>query len=301
MTAGILLAVAAVALQALGKVLYGAHLEGISVALFVLVGATAGLAIFQPASGFRRPTGGLRLAAANNLWTAVGFLSFFYALKHLPPATVAATEIGVSLLAAVAAGSWRERALPPVRRLAACGGILAGCALLAGAELGSAEFSTAMLLAFAASMLAGVAAAFSATVSRGLALAGWSPLSVLAHRFYLTIAATAAWVLWDGAPLPGESAMLPLLAVCAVALLAPMLLMQQALRRIDALTVLICMAAQPMLSFAFAMTAAGDAFDSLALAGVAVVTAFLALDIAGGRQPPAAARRAGRKERAHVS
>lgn len=112
MIAGAALAVTAVAMQSVGKVFYGAHLGDVPTALFLLVGACATAAVFLAVTRFRLPGTGLRLALVNNVWTALSFIAFFLALKYLPPATVAATEIGVSLATVIAVTSWRAHALP---------------------------------------------------------------------------------------------------------------------------------------------------------------------------------------------
>jgi drug/metabolite transporter (DMT)-like permease len=285
---GPLFAIAAVALQSAGKVLYGDHLDGVSTALFVLVVAVAATLLFMPATRFRLPGNGLRAAVANNVWTAIGFIAFFFALKHLPPATVAATEIGVSLVTGIAAASWAGRAWPHWKRLAACAGILVGCTLLAGLALTDTGPVTAMVwVALAASVVAGVAVAFTVTCSRGLMGEGWSMAAVLAHRFYLTMAAALAWVVLDGGALPTVGTTGAILAVGAISLLVPMVLMLFALRRIDSLTALVCSASQPLLSFAFSLASPEYSWDPLSMLGVAIVTAFVGFDIAVNSRKPA--------------
>ncbi len=290
---GPLLAIAAVALQSAGKVLYGDHLDGVSTALFVLVVTVAAIVLFMPATHFRLPRTGWKAAVANNVWTAIGFIAFFFALKHLPPATVAATEIGVSLVTGIAATSWAGRAWPHCKRLAACAGILVGCTLLAGLALtDTGPVTTMVWAALAASVVAGVAVAFTVTCSRQLMGEGWSMAAVLAHRFYFTMAAALAWVVLDGGVLPTgvtTGAILAILAIGAISLLVPMVLMLFALRRIDALTALVCSASQPMLSFAFSLASPEYSWDLLSMLGVAIVTAFVGFDIAANARKPAGA------------
>lgn len=287
MIAGAALAVTAVAMQSVGKVFYGAHLGDVPTALFLLVGACATAAVFLAVTRFRLPGTGLRLALVNNVWTALSFIAFFLALKYLPPATVAATEIGVSLATVNAVTSWRAHALPHWTRLAACVGIFAGCILLGGTELsrfGTGPMPMTVWLALAAGVVAGIASALTVAASRRLAMSGWNSASVLAHRFYLTIALTLVWFICAGGALPEAGTAGAILAVGTVSLLLPVLLLQFALRRTDTLTVLVCMASQPMLSFAFSMASLRYAWDVPTLAGVLIVTAFVGLDIACGNR-----------------
>jgi hypothetical protein len=67
--------------------------------------------------------------------------------------------------------------------------------------------------------------------------------------------------------------------VGGIGILMPLLLLQIALRRLDELTVLICMAAQPILSFALSIPSPSYDWDTLTLLGVLGVTLFVVLDI----------------------
>ncbi len=160
-----------------------------------------------------------------NVWTAVTFVSFFFALKYLAPASVGAIEIGAAVLVAVIAAGMRTRAWPRWPRLVVCVGIVGGCAVLATTELaGTLSNADLMLcgLALGASALAGVASVVMATTVKQLAQDGWSSVSIL--------------------------------------------------------TVMICMAFQPVMSFAFSLSPSYD-WSNAALMGILVVTASLSLDI----------------------
>lgn len=132
--------------------------------------------------------------------------------------------------------------------------IVPGCVLLSWAEISEAASKPDVSLvwtAIIASMATGIGAALAATASRTLALAGWSPGSVLAH---LTIAAALIWLPMQGEiAVPDIGTLSVIGLIGAVAVLLPLLLLQIALRRVDALTVLIRVAAQPVLSFLFAL------------------------------------------------
>jgi drug/metabolite transporter (DMT)-like permease len=293
--AGAGLSILAVAIQSVGKVLYGTFLFDMSTATFVLVSFLLTASVFLFSTRFRLPKGGLGLMAANNVFTAVAFLGMFYALKHLPPAIFASIEIGISILAAIALTSVQTKRLPPWMRLLACSGILAGGALLAGQEIAATvaePASAAVWWAVVASILTGIASAFTALTCKQLAVAGWSSTSILAHRFYLTIAVAVLWLLHEGrgASITGDHVVPGMLIVGTLAVLLPMLLLQMALRRADALTVLICMSSQPILSFALSALSPAYGWDNLTLLGVLGVSLFIGLDILSQQKPAPAAQ-----------
>ncbi|WP_420992145.1 hypothetical protein ACKI2N_031305 [Cupriavidus sp. 30B13] len=284
------LTLGAVGLQSAGKVLYGTFIPGVSAAVFILASFALTAAVFLLGARLRAPRTGRRAMVMMNVWTAVTFLGFFYALQHLPPATVGALDIGASLLAGVLLVRLRRGPGLCPRRALACAGIVGGCAILAAAEMQRAAPGGEVLLAglaLFACLMVGVASALVATLSKALATQGWRPGDILAHRFYLTIAAAVLWLAaggQDATVTPGELSVM--LAIGSVAVLLPMLLLQLAIQRADAVTVLICMAAQPMLSFALSMLSPAYDWSTLTLAGVLVVTAALLLDIRARRAAP---------------
>jgi drug/metabolite transporter (DMT)-like permease len=300
MIAGQGLTFLAVALQSAGKVLYGTWLAGISTATFLLASFCVTAAVCLCAARFRLPRGGLRHIVLVNVWTALAFVAFFFALKHLAPASVGAIEIGAAVLVAVIAESVSARAWPRRSRVVVSAGIVAGCAVLALAEFrgaGGAPAASAwplVGLALGASVLSGVASARMAASFKALAACGWSSASILAHRFYLTIVVALVWLLSSGGDLvPSAQALPAVLAVSAIGVLLPLLLLQFALRRADTSTVLICAAIQPVVSFAFALLSPAYDWSGATLAGVLIVTAALMLDVRAQRRAAPAARPAG--------
>ncbi len=276
---------AAVCLQSLGKVLYGTLLDGISVPLFLLMSFGLTAAVFIVRAGPWPPRAGRQHLLAVNLSTAVSFVCFFFALKHLNPAVVASLELGAALAAAIMLARISDGLGLRKGRAIACSGIIAGCLLLCMAEmqmLSPEDNAVSTMLAIAAASLSGVASTLSARHAKTLATAGWTAAEVLAHRFYLTLAFAVAWLLLDRSllELPAPSAVPSIILVAAVGVLIPLLLIQIALRRTDTLTVMICFAAQPLLSFLIAIPSPAYAWDLTTLLGVIVVTLFLGLDIA---------------------
>jgi drug/metabolite transporter (DMT)-like permease len=273
----------AVALQSVGKVLYGTFLSGVSTAVFLLVSFCLTAGIFLIAAGFRLPGRGFGRILLVNIWTAVTFVSFFFALKYLAPASVGAIEVGAAVLFAMLGTCMRARAWPRWPRLVVCAGIVGGCAVLAATELAGTLSNADLMLsgsALGASALAGVASAVMATAFKQLSQDGWSSTSILAHRFYLTIIVAIVWLLSVGQDaVPAMETLPAVLAIGAVGVLLPLLLMQLALRRTDTLTVMICMAFQPVMSFAFSLLSPSYDWSNVALIGIFVVTVSLSLDI----------------------
>jgi drug/metabolite transporter (DMT)-like permease len=231
----------------------------------------------------RIPGRGLGRIVLVNVWTAVTFVSFFFALKYLAPASVGAIEVGAAVLVAVIATSMHARAWPRWPRLVVCAGIVGGCAVLAATELAGTLSNADLLLsglALGASALAGIASAVMASAFKQLSQDGWRSTSILAHRFYLTIIVAIVWLLSVGQDaVPALETFPAVLAIGAVGVLLPLLLMQLALRRADTLTVMICMAFQPVMSFAFSLLSPSYDWSNAALIGILVVTVSLSLDI----------------------
>lgn len=274
----------AIAMQSVGKVLYGTLLTGISTPLFVLMSILLTVCVFLSTTRFQLPRRGRGLLMIMNIWTAIGFTSIFFALKFLPPAMFAAIEIGISLLTAIALTSIQNNAWPRAGRVLACAGIILGCALLSWTEVAVTTGKTTgalVWIAIGATVATGVTSALSTTACKRLATMGWSAGATLAHRFYLTLVVACIWLTVDQPAMnvPDVESLAVVGMVGMVVILVPLLLLQIALRRTDELTLLICMAAQPILSFTFSIASPAYAWNTLTLLGVLTVSLFVGLDI----------------------
>lgn len=278
----------AVLLQAIGKVMYGTWLADVPSPLFVLVSFALTAAVFLALSRQvmgERAWGPLLLLNAS---TALTFLSFFYALKLIEPAIVGAVEIGIGPILAVGLSLLLTGERPSTLRVVVCLGVLAGCAILGAAALqgsGFASFGRNAWLGLSASVAAGIGAVLITMASKTLLNRGWKFGAVLAHRFYLilplslvmTLGTDMAALEWSGT----LAAML--LVVSVVGVLAPLYLLQVGIGRCDPYTVMVTMAALPVLTFVI------EGFSPLYMwswptaVGLAVVTAFLLLDITAKR------------------
>ncbi|WP_245198870.1 hypothetical protein [Jiella mangrovi] len=279
----------AVFLQALGKVVYGTWLGAVPSNLFVFLSFALTAAFFFVVSGRgvgERAWGPLLLL---NVATAVTFIAFFYALKLIEPAIVGAVDIGVGPILVVLITLAITGRRPTGLRVIVCLGILIGCAILVLAALRGTRFASSGVqawLGLGASLVAGVGAVFITMSSRTLLGRGWTFGAVLAHRFYLILVVSSRLafgsgqdaVSWTG----GLVAMI--LAVSAIGVLAPLYLLQIGVGRCDPYTVMVTMAAQPMLTLCIEVFSPVYAWSSLTALGVAIISGFLILDVAAGRR-----------------
>jgi drug/metabolite transporter (DMT)-like permease len=215
-----------------------------------------------------------------NASTALTFLTFFYALKLIEPAIVGAVEIGVGPVLAVIITFARTGQKPSVQRIAVCAGVLAGCGVLALAAVkgsGFASIGENAWLGLLASLAADIGAVLITMASKALLNRGWKFESVLAHRFYLII--PISFVMTLGSGLPAIEWSVYLLAVTMIAVLAPLYLLQVGIERCDAYTVMVTMAALPILTFIIEGFPPLYAWSWLTAAGIGVVTLFLLVDV----------------------
>lgn len=283
------LIVLAVCLQAIGKVSYGTWLVALPAPLFVFISfaltATFFLAVARKGVG-GRARGALLLL---NAGTALTFLCFFQALKLIEPAVAGAVEIGVGPILTVAMSMALTRERPPCRRVVICIGVLSGCVLLGVAALGSGALESAgqdVWLGLAASVAAGFGAALITMASKTLLGHGWTSGAVLAHRFYLILPLSLAMA-WGagGAPVEWSGHLVAvLLAVSVIGILIPLYLLQVGIRYSDPHTVMVTMAALPVVTFLLEGLSPRYAWSWGTAAGLAVVTVFLLLDARARRR-----------------
>lgn len=280
--------VLAVLLQAISKVMYGTWLATLPSHFFVFISFALTAAFFLLISGRgagERAWGPLLLLNAS---TALTFLSFFYALKLIEPAIVGAVEIGIGPVLAVVITLALTGERPSVLRIAVCVGILAGCTILVFAALigsGFASFGRNAWLGLAASVAAGVGAVSITMASKTLLDRGWKFGAVLAHRFYLILPISLAMTLGTGMPTIEWSGFLvaALLIVSVAGVLAPLYLLQVGIGRCDPYTVMVTMAALPVLTFIIEGFSPLYSWSWPTATGLAVVTTFLLIDIAAKR------------------
>lgn len=278
----------AVLFQAIGKVVFGTWLAAFPSPLFVFISFALTAAVFLLISrqgAGEKAWGPLLLLNAS---TALTFLSFFYALTLIEPAIVGAVEIGIGPVLVLVISLVLTGARPSWLRVVVCLGVLAGCAILGVSALqgsGFASFGKNAWLGLAASVAAGVGAVSITMASKSLLNRGWKFGAVLAHRFYLilpvslamTSGADLAAIEWSG------SLIAALAAVSVVGVLAPLYLLQVGIGRCDPYTVMVTMAALPVLTFVIEGFSPLYAWSWLTATGLVVLTSFLLLDVATKR------------------
>jgi drug/metabolite transporter (DMT)-like permease len=280
---------AAVLLQAIGKVVYGTALTVVPSPVFVFVSFTLTASVFLlfARKGVGEP--GLTPLVVLNIATAVTFLSFFFALKLIEPAIAVAVNIGIGPLLAVLI-AWRAGGERPSRhRLGVCAGILTGCAVLCVSALRGSGFSPqagSALPGLAASGVAGVGAVAITVASRALMDRGWRPGAVLAHRFYAVVPASLLLSLGlDPASIQWTSVLWLLVpGVALVGVLVPLYLLQFGIRRCDPYTVMVTMAALPALTFLIEGLSPAYAWSWTTAGGLLVLTASLLADVVHARR-----------------
>ncbi len=280
--------VLAVLLQAIGKVMFGTWLAAFPSPFFVLISfaLTAVLFLLLSRQGVGEKAWGALLLL--NASTALTFLSFFYALKLIEPAIVGAVEIGIGPILAVLLSLTLTGERPSAVRIVVCAGVLVGCSTLGVAALqgsGFASFGRNAWLGLGASVAAGIGAVLITMASKALLNRGWKFGAVLAHRFYLilpislmmTLRTDIAVIEWSG------FLVAVLLVVSIVGVLAPLYLLQVGIGRCDAYTVMVTMAALPVLTFIIEGFSPLYSWSMLTATGLVIVTAFLLLDVVARR------------------
>ncbi len=278
----------AVLLQAIGKVTFGTWLAAFPSPFFVFISfaltAAFFLAISRQGAG-EKAWGALLLLNAS---TALTFLCFFYALKLIEPAIVGAVEIGIGPILAVGMSLALAGERPTPLRLVVCAGILAGCLILGVAALqgsGFESFGWNAWLGLGASVAAGIGAVLITMASKALLNRGWKFGAVLAHRFYLILPISLAMTLGtDTSTIEWSGALwATLLVVSVVGVLAPLYFLQVGIGRCDPYTVMVTMAALPVLTFVIEGLSPLYSWSWMTAGGLLVVTAFLLLDVVAKR------------------
>lgn len=285
---GRLAVLVAVVMQAGGQVAYGTWLRDVPSPVFVFgaILLTAGFFLLVSRKGARSWAWGPLVLL--NASTALAFLSFYFALKLIEPAIAGAINIGVGPLFVMMIAFATTGARPGTTRLGICFGILAGCAILAVAAArgaGDVADGSVALAGVAASVATGVGTVLVTVSSKALLDRGWKSGAVLAHRFYLILPVSLVLALGTdpGAVEWSGQLLLAFLGIAIMGVLAPLYLLQVAIRRTDPHTVMVTMAIMPLVTFAMQGLSPAYAWTSLTAAGLGVIVAFILMDIAAAR------------------
>lgn len=268
----------AVLLQAGGQVAYGTYLRTLPSPLFVFASFLAAMLFFLAVSGRGAGAPAWKPLLVLNVATALTFLSFFYALKLVEPAIAGAINVGIAPLAAVLIALATTGSRPSARRLVVCLGVFFGCAVLAVSATrghGSTDVSTGWVWSgVLASVATGCGAVLITMASKALLDRGWASGAVLAHRFYLILPVSLSLALATSDPSWIDWSLHLVLTVGAVAafgVVAPLYLLQVGIRRTDPYTVMVTMAAMPIVTFALQGLSPAYAWTWPTALGLAVI------------------------------
>jgi drug/metabolite transporter (DMT)-like permease len=227
-----------------------------------------------------------RLLAALNLLTAVIFLTYFLALRHLEPAVALALGCGVGpVLALLIKFRFRLALLLTPSNLSqglAAAGIMAGiCMLLVNAiSIGGDRSARDWAIGAASAVGCGTLMVCFTVLSKRLALRGWKTREVLAHRWYVLVAGallSAPVDAWGRLADPDVWTALTVVSVLGTA--APSYLLQEGLTRTSTVNVSLLVATIPAVTVVFQLLDSGLTFSWAIAANVTLITLFCWLGV----------------------
>jgi drug/metabolite transporter (DMT)-like permease len=288
-TIGRLAALLAVILMAGGKVAYGTWLGAVPSPVYVLLCFSLITAIFLPIYGRRTGEFALVPLLLLNGSTALCFLFFFQALKLIEPAVAGAVQFGLGPILSVLITLLVTGARPEPIKAFVCGGLGVGCVVLAFSAVSGAGVvanGTDGRLGLGAVLLSAVGSVLIAIASKRLSMRGWSSAAILAHRCYLIVPVALALVVSEGvSDVPWTPPLvLTLLGVGLVGTIIPIVFLQIGIEKSDPHTVLVMLAAMPVVAFLIEGLSPLYVWSGLTAAGLSIIAAFIAIDIAFSRQ-----------------
>ncbi|WP_437935588.1 EamA family transporter [Sorangium sp. So ce341] len=289
-------------LQELSPIHVAAISFTLAAALFIsgLIARRGAAAAFLPLRTHRRDV------VVINLSTAVGWLSMLFALKHLEPAVVNVVSLAIGPALTVLLGPLlRRRSSVLVTEMAASLGICAFIALLLwGAITGrsgvghvsAGEAAIGVVL----TLVCGLASTINFIYSKRLSDAGHNPESVLAIRFFLTIAVTWAMAATSDMATLAE-AFLPSTVIAVIGVALPMYLIQLGVQHTEPITASLITSMSPLFAFLLQLLDRRLQPSVLTLAGVVGITALVAAAVmARGRHERRSLSRLAEAGPAHV-
>ncbi|WP_437606709.1 DMT family transporter [Sorangium sp. So ce834] len=264
-------------LQALSPILVAAISFTLVAALFLggLIARRGAAAACLPLRTRRRDV------AAINLSTAASWLSMLVALKHLEPAVVNVVSLAIGPALTVLLGALlRRRGSVLVTEMVASLGICAFIALLVWGtftgrsgvgHVGAGNAAIGVLL----TLTCGLASTISVIYSKRLSDAGQSPESVLAIRFFLTIAVT--WTIAGTSEMASlAAALLPATVITGIGVALPLYLIQLGIEHTEPITASLITSLSPLVAFLLQLLDRRLQPSVLTLAGVVGITSLVA-------------------------
>ncbi|RJG15050.1 hypothetical protein [Massilia cavernae] len=256
-------------------------LQQIDIAAFTFLSFLCAALMFHGVRRYRERRGpanvlalslGWRELAALNLSTAASWILMYVAYANMEPAVAATLMCSVGPFVAIAFEKKSEHPAGP--RWALAGGFLAGGAVLFyGSLTGQSAVSGfdpgRIALGAAASVGCGYFMTLSTVYLKRLSARGFRTDQVMSHRFYLLLAATGVYALWNGTLLATamrDSAIIATL--CSVGVVIPMVLLQRGITLGSPFLTMVVIAAAPLASIVLQLFDGRLAISTFSVIGV---------------------------------
>ncbi|MEV7597695.1 DMT family transporter [Kitasatospora sp. NPDC089797] len=247
----------------------------------------AGSLFFGTVQVVQKGWGGLRIGRDSlgplltlNATSAFNWIGYFFALRFIEPAIVAAILGGLGPLVTIVLERTIRGRRFPARVYPAALGVLSGTALLAwGSLTGHSGITGASVAAsvtgLVASAVGGVTQALNTVATKQLGDRGWSATRIMTHRFYLLLVVAAGLALsGPGLSLDGP-AQTGLVAIATIlGVIAPLWPLQRGIILSEPFTVAALLSLAPILTYLFQGFDDRMNWSAVSAAGCLVVAAF---------------------------
>ncbi|WP_028478975.1 EamA family transporter [Nocardia sp. CNY236] len=215
-----------------------------------------------------------------NITTAVMWLAFIYALKHIEPAVVVAINSAVIPIATLAFATLNGRNVESAD-LVSSAGIFLSVALLAIVTItgvsGVGRLSaTQAVLGIVGALVSGVTTAWNNIIAKRLAEGGLNASTVMALRFPLLIVSCLACIRLTDTPFAiGTGQLGAILLVALLLIVVPLYFLQLGIARSDVATTAVLIAIGPLITFLCQQALGNYPFSVPSLAGILIATMFV--------------------------
>lgn len=221
---------------------------------------------------------------ALNLFSCGAWIGFFYSVRYLEPAIVSALMVGVGpALATLLIPIWyRPRKIRPLELVGSIGILLASIYILGLVTTGNSSLGYLSAHDIAqggvSALLGSICMVGASIFSKRLSDSGCEPVAIMAHRFYLLVAATLIISIAARADFP---ALTPywawIVGLALLGVIVPLWALQHGIRNLDPLLVMILISTAPAFTFAIQLLDPRLSARPAVLAGVGLLCAFAAV------------------------
>ncbi|MFD0597111.1 hypothetical protein ACFQZ4_36620 [Catellatospora coxensis] len=222
-----------------------------------------------------------RDVVAINVTTAMAWLTVLFSLKYIEPAIVNVLSLAVGPVFVALAGPILRRSSKTVAaEMGASAGIFV---LILALTWGSLTGRSAVgqighreaVLGVGLAVVSGLASAANIVLSKRLSDSAFSPKSVLAVRFFITIA--ASWLMVGAAAQPRlAQSLLPGLVLTAISVVVPLYLLQLGVKHAEPMTVSLLVCLGPGFALAFQLFDRRLTVSPLSVGCIMGITALVA-------------------------